>query len=1188
MDPITATTTIITLATFIKDLIDVGHSIKRSIEKVRENRRRIRDLTDDILSTLAKLADLSRANEDTFQTPAQLSALGDLKADMLHTLSICSTISPARPSPGFRGFGSQIKGWMKRDDVEAEIRRLKQHVNKCYLQFTAFSAARIEQQTSRIEGMTHRTENTALRVEHALLVNNVENQVSLRRVEGLMARVLLETQFGQNVMNQTIEIMASDTAHQTLEFQYLSAQALRLVDSLQQLSTSSVVILDTPPLDVTTLVYVKSVSPEHVLYQILGVMLRISGIGAEIPFTSIEGIIRLGANLDHLGMSSEAMAWELLTIKILRRLTHGGGVLNSGVLSNLAHATRELSNIYQGQLRWDLATETSQQAMDLCRLWKDISPDVDYRPLLAAILFTHSQNLYHTAGHSPEVVIPIAEEAVAVSRAMVGKLIESGVGLSATGWTEEDEYKVLTTFRTSFSLSRALSSAGRHLEAYEASRNGFCTILQFSRPQFPIAAMDIDTFIDQICKVEEGGGFSLAMLADSVVLFRDLSRIYMEEFSAQFLRLLYAYAYLSQQHSLDVGSLRVFLEPEGGHPLPILDISEDAVYINDFNPYGGVIKDIVRACCHLKWNTQNVSPILQSIFIAHFDQAIIILHEVTSKLIKDPNLDSSLEWLLRNLSDELFPVVTRSQQLVLLGIMTTIVAHFRTVYITSSPQTTRGLTVFTDLLWDFSWGLWMLGLLDDAKKICDESLEYLRRLSSGPYDDTNDHLLAWLVFQSFVLSDMAQIPDAIDATQGTETVFRKATKDLAVGQLRYCGIRVRILQRTRRDREAIQLLRWVVTDSEVGRLSREDNMDVRCFCYLLLADLATTRKHVGQFEKALKDAERAVAASRKSVGDDHGKHSLVHSLTTLSNCLATVGRNNDALAAAEEATSLYSSSAPHMWRDYLYSLRRQELGGNAFHSLSLRLAAAGKIDESLLSAEKATHLYRELVLLAPRHLPTLANSLQNFASILRKIERVDESVSACEEAISILRQVAETETYFLPALAEALDQLAGYFAESGDTERASAVISESTDVRRRIGLLPTQTGLLFPDIDMDSKDEDEDDAWETATESEEEYQDAPGAPTDMEVVVLEASSSLPSIQQMVSSAETPLEQSRKNAREPEGPAAMNTAKPVQTRVANMLSTLLEIRLSSMPVDILLWMLVGILSVAVALLWSRVQ
>jgi hypothetical protein len=34
MDPLTITTTFITLATFIKDLIDVGEGIRRSIEKV--------------------------------------------------------------------------------------------------------------------------------------------------------------------------------------------------------------------------------------------------------------------------------------------------------------------------------------------------------------------------------------------------------------------------------------------------------------------------------------------------------------------------------------------------------------------------------------------------------------------------------------------------------------------------------------------------------------------------------------------------------------------------------------------------------------------------------------------------------------------------------------------------------------------------------------------------------------------------------------------------------------------------------------------------------------------------------------------------------------------------------------------------------------------------------------------------
>ncbi|KAJ6594570.1 hypothetical protein B0H19DRAFT_1096079 [Mycena capillaripes] len=80
MDPLTFTTSIISLATFIKDLIEVGQNIRRSIEKVGENRRRIRELTNDILRTLGDLANLTRGQENTFHAPALLAALGNLRA----------------------------------------------------------------------------------------------------------------------------------------------------------------------------------------------------------------------------------------------------------------------------------------------------------------------------------------------------------------------------------------------------------------------------------------------------------------------------------------------------------------------------------------------------------------------------------------------------------------------------------------------------------------------------------------------------------------------------------------------------------------------------------------------------------------------------------------------------------------------------------------------------------------------------------------------------------------------------------------------------------------------------------------------------------------------------------------------------------------------------------------------------
>ncbi|KAJ7836316.1 hypothetical protein B0H13DRAFT_1556402, partial [Mycena leptocephala] len=158
---------------------------------------------------------------------------------------------------------------------------------------------------------------------------------------------------------------------------------------------------------------------------------------------------------------------------------------------------------------------------------------------------------------------------------------------------------------------------------------------------------------------------------------------------------------------------------------------------------------------------------------------------------------------------------------------------------------------------------------------------------------------------------------------------------------------------------------------------------------------------------------------------------LIHSLTTLSNCLAAVQRNNEALAISHEAVSIYTQNAGQMWHDFLYIIRNQELGANAFHSLSLRLTTAGELNEAIVNAEKATKLYRELVALAPRHLPTLASSLQNLASILWNVSHREEAIAACKEAVSIMQKVVEIEMYFLPALADALDQLAGYLTEKG-------------------------------------------------------------------------------------------------------------------------------------------------------------
>ncbi|KAJ7933985.1 hypothetical protein B0H13DRAFT_1591938, partial [Mycena leptocephala] len=248
-----------------------------------------------------------------------------------------------------------------------------------------------------------------------------------------------------------------------------------------------------------------------------------------------------------------------------------------------------------------------------------------------------------------------------------------------------------------------------------------------------------------------------------------------------------------------------------------------------------------------------------------------------------------------------------------------------------------------------------------------------------------------------------------------------------------CLIQTRILQHVRRNQEALQLLRRGVADGS-QKYWTDDSKVYDIALYFLLVELAGTWGQVGQPEKALKDAEQAAAACRKEVDEgeiDEQKCTLIHSLTTLSNCLAAVQRNDEALAISQEAVSIYTQNEGQMWDDFLFTIRKQELGANAFHSLSLQLTTAGELNTAIVNVEKATELYRELVALAPRHLPTLASSLQNLALILQKVGSREEAITACEEAVGIMRKVAEIETYFLPALADALDQLAGYLTEKG-------------------------------------------------------------------------------------------------------------------------------------------------------------
>ncbi|KAJ7736505.1 hypothetical protein B0H14DRAFT_501813 [Mycena olivaceomarginata] len=456
MDPLTITTTIMTLASFISELIEVGESIRHSIEKVNENRRQIRDLTDEVVQILYNLSKLTRGHEDAFRGSELLSALENLKAEMLYVHLKCRKLSSVQ-LPGFRGVRSQFKAWRKRDDLEAKMGRLEEHVSKCYSQFTAFSAARIEQNTLRIE---------------QTLVTIVENQVKAQRLEGMMPQVLLETEFGQNVMNRTVEIISADPTHSSLESQYMSAQTMRLIASLEGLLTSGKLVLDGPlsnPAQVSQIIFEQN-TPLHLLHEILGVVIDIKESHyIRISLGSIRNImVNMGVSLSNIGMASESIAWHHLKIRMLRHLD-GSTVVT---LPDMAHTLTELSIVYRRQHQFQSAIQAGQQSLDLWHRLSNSLPDVDIRICLVMVLTTQTRSFLETG--QKIAALSIAQDAVVLARPILGQIIESSSGSSSS----VDEFNTDWSCAAVFALAKALSSLDCHLESYEASKEGFQTIVR--------------------------------------------------------------------------------------------------------------------------------------------------------------------------------------------------------------------------------------------------------------------------------------------------------------------------------------------------------------------------------------------------------------------------------------------------------------------------------------------------------------------------------------------------------------------------------------------------------------------------------------------------------------------------------------------------------------------------------------
>jgi tetratricopeptide (TPR) repeat protein len=124
----------------------------------------------------------------------------------------------------------------------------------------------------------------------------------------------------------------------------------------------------------------------------------------------------------------------------------------------------------------------------------------------------------------------------------------------------------------------------------------------------------------------------------------------------------------------------------------------------------------------------------------------------------------------------------------------------------------------------------------------------------------------------------------------------------------------------------------------------------------------------------------------------------------------------------------------------------------SLHNLGNWLSGLGRRDEALAAAEEATGIYRRLAEANPAaYLPNLAGSLNNLGMFLSGLGRRNEALAPAEEAATIRRQLAEANpAAYLPDLATSLNNLGIFLSELGRHEQALGPAEEAVTIRRRL------------------------------------------------------------------------------------------------------------------------------------------
>ena len=167
---------------------------------------------------------------------------------------------------------------------------------------------------------------------------------------------------------------------------------------------------------------------------------------------------------------------------------------------------------------------------------------------------------------------------------------------------------------------------------------------------------------------------------------------------------------------------------------------------------------------------------------------------------------------------------------------------------------------------------------------------------------------------------------------------------------------------------------------------------------------------------------------------------------SLSRCLAASGRRDEALTTAQEATNLYRTLVEHNPAAYTPDLAM------SLNNLAIYLDSNGQQREALTTAQEAVTIRRNLVEHNPAtYTPDLASSLNNLAKSQAANGQQREALTTAQEATNLYRTLAQhNPAAHTPDLATSLNNLAIYFDDNGQQREAITTAQEATNLYRTL------------------------------------------------------------------------------------------------------------------------------------------